>query len=152
MRDLTFRPASARDSDFAYQVKKAAFREYVEKVWGWDEEEQRQLHEKRFIPNLVQVLQVSGIEVGVLCVAREPHCVNVRQLFILPEHQGRGIGKACMLRLIREAEAWGLPIRLQVFKVNCRALAFYKRLGFGLVGDTPTHTQMERPVMARPPG
>jgi len=50
MNDLKLRKATTHDSEFAYQTKKTAFREYVEKVWGWDEEEQRKLHERRFAP------------------------------------------------------------------------------------------------------
>ena len=48
MNDLTFRKATADDSEFAYQTKRAAFKDYVEQVWGWNEQEQRQLHERRF--------------------------------------------------------------------------------------------------------
>ena len=42
------RKAAAGDSGFAHRVRRAAFREYVELVGGWDEGEQRQLHERRF--------------------------------------------------------------------------------------------------------
>ena len=51
MGSLTLRNAGPNDSEFAYCAKKDAFKEYVEKVWGWDEEEQRQLHEQRFCEN-----------------------------------------------------------------------------------------------------
>jgi hypothetical protein len=42
MDNLRLKKATANDSEFAYRTKKAAFRKYVEQVWGWDEEEQRQ--------------------------------------------------------------------------------------------------------------
>ena len=32
------RKASQGDREFAYQVKRATFKEYVEVVWGWDED------------------------------------------------------------------------------------------------------------------
>ena len=32
---IKLRKASQDDKEFAYQVKKAAFREYVERAWGW---------------------------------------------------------------------------------------------------------------------
>jgi len=38
MDNLKLRKATANDSEFAYRTKKAAFRKYVEQVWGWDEE------------------------------------------------------------------------------------------------------------------
>ena len=37
MDSLTLRKAHPTDSEFAYSVKRAAFRSYVEQVWGWDE-------------------------------------------------------------------------------------------------------------------
>jgi hypothetical protein len=39
MNGLTLRKASPNDSEFAYGVKRAAFKEYVEKVGGWDGDE-----------------------------------------------------------------------------------------------------------------
>jgi ribosomal protein S18 acetylase RimI-like enzyme len=116
----------------------------VELVWDWDEEEQRQLHERRFVSQDFQVIQVSGIDVGILAIVREPDCVKVNQLFILPEYQGRGIGTACMMRIIEDAAASELPVRLRVLKVNSRAVAFYQRLGFRSIGESDTHVLMER--------
>lgn len=46
-RTISLRHAAEEDRDFAFAVKKAAFREYVEKVWAWDETEQRTLHSFR---------------------------------------------------------------------------------------------------------
>jgi len=144
MDNLRLRKATADDSEFAYQTKKAAFRQYVEKVWGWDEEEQRQLHERRFASQDFQVIQVSGIDVGILAIVRETDGVKVNQMFILPEYQGRGIGAACMMRIIEDAAVSGLPVRLQVLKVNERALSFFQRLGFSSIGESDTHVFMER--------
>jgi len=144
MDNLRMRKATADDSEFAYRTKKAAFRKYVEKVWGWDAEEQRQLHERRFASQDFQVIQVSGIDVGILAIVRETDGVKVNQMFILPEYQRRGIGAACMMRIIEKAAASGLPVRLQVLKVNTRALAFFQRLGFSSSGESDTHVFMER--------
>jgi GNAT superfamily N-acetyltransferase len=144
MDNLRLRKATVADSEFAYRTKKAAFRKYVEKVWGWDEEEQRQLHERRFASQDFQVIQVSGIDVGILAIVRQPDGVKVNQMFILPEYQSKGIGAACMMRIIEEAAVSGLPVRLQVLKVNKRAVVFYQRLGFRSIGESDTHVIMER--------
>lgn len=142
--NLRLREANADDSEFAYQTKKSAFREYVEKVWVWDEDEQRQLHQRRFASQDFQVIQVSDIDVGILTIVRQPDCVTVNQMFILPEHQSRGIGAACIKRIIEDAAVSRLPVRLQVLKVNKRAATFYQRMGFRNTGETDTHILMER--------
>ena len=144
MNDLTMRNAAADDSEFAYQTKKAAFRVYVEQVRGWDEDEQRALHEQRFASQGFQIINVDGSYVGILSAVRQPDCIKVNQIYIMPEHQGQGIGVACMMRVIEDAAALNLPVRLQVLKVNRRAILFYQRLGFGSAGETDTHVLMEK--------
>jgi ribosomal protein S18 acetylase RimI-like enzyme len=78
-----------------------------------------------------------------MAVVVAPDCVTVNQLFLLPEHQGKDIGRRCMLLVMEEARELGLPVRLRVMKVNPRALAFYQRLGFMRTGETNTHDLME---------
>jgi GNAT superfamily N-acetyltransferase len=142
MSNLTLRKASPNDREFAYAVKRAAFKEYVEKVWGWDEDEQRQLHAQRFGTQDFRVINLAGTDVGIIAVVIAPDGVKVNQRFLLPDHQGKGIGHTCMLLVMEEARQLGLPVRLRVLEVNPRALAFYQRLGFRCTGDTHTHDLM----------
>ena len=144
MDNLTLRKAGPGDSEFVYFVKKAAVGEYVEKAWGWDEDEQRRLHEQRFGAQDFRVINVDGTDVGIMSAVEGPDCVKVNQLYILPEHQGRGIGRECMLMMMEQGRRLGLPVRLRVLKVNPRALAFYERLGFVRSGETDSHIQMAR--------
>lgn len=142
--NLTLRKANPSDSEFAYRTKRAAFKVYVEKAGGWDEDKQRQLHNRRFGAHDFWVINSDGTDVGIMAMAVATDCVHVHQLFILPEHQGKGIGGACMSLILEEARQLELPVRLRVMKVNPRALAFYRRLGFTRSGETDTHDLMER--------
>jgi GNAT superfamily N-acetyltransferase len=143
MDDLILRKATADDSEFAFSAKRAAFRDYVDKVWGWDEDEQPRLHEQRFGAQDFRVINVAGTDVGIMAVVVRPDCVKLNQLFLLPAHQGRGIGRKCMQLIMEEACQLGLPVRLRVLKVNPRAFAFFRRLGFLRTGETETHVLME---------
>ena len=125
-------------------MKRAAFREYVDKVWGWDEDKQQKLHRERFGAQDFRVVSLKGEDVGIMALCVEPDCLKLNQLFLMPSHQGMGIGAECMLRIIDEARELGLPVRLRVLKVNPRALAFYRRLGFLAAGETQTHVLMAR--------
>lgn len=49
MDELTLTEATADDSEFAYQTRETAFREYVQQAGGWCEEDQRRQHERRVI-------------------------------------------------------------------------------------------------------
>jgi GNAT superfamily N-acetyltransferase len=143
MNSLTLRKASPNDREFAYCARRAAFKEYWEKVKAWDEDEQKHLHEQRFRAQDFRVINLAGTDIGIIGVVMAPDCMKVNQLFLLPEHQGKGIGRKCMLLIMEEARQLGLPLRLRVMKVNPRALAFFRRLGFVRIDETDTHDLME---------
>ena len=144
MDSITLRKAGPDDSGFAYCAKRAAFREYVQKVWGWDEDEQRRLHEQRFEAQDFRVINLAGTDVGIMALVVAPDCVKVNQLFLLPEHQGNCIGRECMALVMAEARQLGVPVRLRVLKVNPRAQAFFQSLGFVATGQSDTHVLMQR--------
>ena len=141
---LRLRRAGQDDRDFAYQVKRAAFSEYVEREWGWDEDTQRRLHDSRFLAQDFYVIASSGTDVGIISITVKPDCLHVHQLFVLPEHQGQGIGRDSMSIVIEAGNELSLPLRLRVLRVNPRAAAFYMRLGFAITGCTDTHVMMQR--------
>ncbi len=141
---LTLRTARQDDKEFVYQVKRASMREYIEQTWGWDEQFQRQLHDRRFGSQEFQIVSFGGHDVGIMSVALQPDCVFLNQIYILPEHQGQGIGEKCMRTVFERATKSNLPVKLRVLRVNSRAAAFYERLGFTITGETDTHFLMQR--------
>lgn len=145
MENLELREAKPSDSQFVLQVRKQAFGKYVEQVWGWNEEEQRKLHQKRFASQQFYIIQWSGIDVGIVAVKRERDILTVNQLLILPEYQGKGIGRACMIRIMNDATTTQSSVKLRVLKINSRAQTFFERLGFERIGESDTHIQMQRP-------
>ena len=86
MEELSFRKAQANDSEFVFTVKKAAFREYVEQVWGWDDNYQKELHQQTVRPHRIfSIIQFRGIDVGFLATSSTTSdTLKVNQLFILP--------------------------------------------------------------------
>jgi GNAT superfamily N-acetyltransferase len=146
MENLKLRKATIKDLDFGYQVEKSAFRKYLELAVGWDENEQWQFYQKCFATQDFRVIQTAGIDCGIMSITRQTELIKVNKLFILPEYQSKGIGEAALKVIIKEATIANLPVRLQVLKVNPRALAFYNRLGFTKIGENDTHFLMEKPA------
>ena len=144
MEGLKVRKAHATDSKFVFAVKKAAFREYVEQIWGWDDTYQRDLHNRRFASQDLRIIQFHGTDVGFLSTSNTSDTFKINQLYILPEYQGRRIGAACMRRIIDDVNLEQKPVTLQVLKINTRATAFYQRLEFTIVEENSTHFQMKR--------
>ena len=139
MTGITLRPARSEDAEFTYQVRKAAFREYVEDLLGWDEQEERRRHAAGYRAQDFRVIQADGLEVGILRTELAEDRLHLHQLYLLPEHQGRGIGAACARIVMDEARRLRLPVHLTVIKNNARARAFWERLGFVRHGATATH-------------
>jgi ribosomal protein S18 acetylase RimI-like enzyme len=142
MTRISLRPATSDDSEFVYRTKRASLREYVERTWGWNEGEQRELHSRRFAKRAHEIIRVAGADIGVLVKLVEPDCLRLLLICLIPEHQGRGLGRECMTGIMEEARRRRLPLRLRVLKANPRALAFYERLGFTRTGETDDHHEM----------
>ncbi|MEN8167589.1 MAG: GNAT family N-acetyltransferase [Pseudomonadota bacterium] len=61
----------------------------------------------------------------------------IRMLLLLPEYQHRGLGTRLLNQVIELARARSSGVRLEVFKLNEKAKAFYEYHGFRDEGETP---------------
>ena len=136
------RSARASDRDFLYALNEATMRDYVERVWGWDDEAQAAFFDNRFQPDAWQVIQVGGQEIGVLILEEREGEIYLAEIQILPNWQGRGIGSAIVRSLMDSAVTAGKPVTLRVLHVNKRARALYERLGFRPIKQIDTHTYL----------
>ena len=144
MEKLSIRKARASDSEFVFTVKKAAYREYVEQVWGWEDDYQRERHNREFDSHDFHIIQFREIDVGFFITSSTSDTLKVNQIYILPEYQGKGIGSACMTRIIDDANLEQKSVVLKVLKVNTRSIALYRRLGFTIVDESSEYSQMEK--------
>lgn len=113
----------------------------VAQVWGWDDAWQRAHYDAHFDPSRARIVVVDGADVGVVVVEWQADAAFIAGIEILPAYQGRGLGAAIVRDVIAEAAASGLPVTLQVLKIN-PARRLYERLGFTITGETETHYQM----------
>ena len=81
-------------------------------------------------------------------VADHDDHIFVDYMAIMPEHQRHGIGASLLRQVQASAASRGLPVRLNVLKVN-PARALYERLGFAVVGEDDMRWYMESPIEAR---
>ncbi|MGX4687762.1 N-acetyltransferase family protein [Streptomyces sp. JNUCC 63] len=130
MNAVALRPATPADSAFCFHLHKAALGDYVAAVRGWDDEDQRAYHERKFDPERWQIVTVDGVDAGVLVVEYRATEVYLELIELHPRHQGRGIGARLIRSLIDTAAQRGRALVLDVLAVNTRAQAFYQRHGF----------------------
>jgi GNAT superfamily N-acetyltransferase len=119
-------------------------RKYAESTWGnWIPEPL-----DNFRPEIHQIIQFDGDEIGCIAVIDEPEALMLEKLYILPSYQRRGIGTLLLRRLIERAHAGEKPIRLRVLRVN-PARQLYERNGFEVERSTNERHFMSYTVPSR---
>ena len=92
----SFRNCTSEDFDFLFELKKENFKWYVDKIWGWkddDQKERLQQDLKEHLPHK-RIIMVDNKPIGVYAI----HMTNDGDLFIneisiLAEYQNKGIGR-----------------------------------------------------------
>ena len=92
MTAIGLRPATPADSEFCFQLHKAAMGAYVTAIWGWDDAVQRDFHTRAFDPGQWQIITADGADAGLLIVEYHPAEVYLARIELHPDHQGHGIG------------------------------------------------------------
>jgi ribosomal protein S18 acetylase RimI-like enzyme len=129
MTSVALRSATPADSEFCFQLHKAAMGGYIAAIWGWDEQRQRAHHARSFRPGRWQIITTGGTDIGMIDVEYGPGEIYLSRIEIHPSYQGRGIGTSLIGALIDEATHKGQDLVLEVLTVNHRAQALYRRLG-----------------------
>ena len=134
--------------DFVYQVKKDAYKKYVEECWGsWVEDDQQEYF-KKFINQVkddVYIIQLNGKDIGFYNgETLENGSYEIGNICIIPEYQGMGIGTR-ILKDITELHK-EQDLHIQYFKQNPVG-NLYEKLGFISNGETEFHYQMIKPVV-----
>ena len=133
MTGIALRRATPADSQFCFQLHKAAMGGYITAIWGRDEQRQQDHNARGFDPGRWQIITADGADIGMLDVEYHPGEIYLSRIEIHPSHQGRGIGTGLISALIDEAGHKGQDLVLDVLTVNHRAQALYRRLGMSEV-------------------
>ncbi|MGW0082269.1 GNAT family N-acetyltransferase [Streptomyces sp. NPDC003393] len=129
MTAIGLRPATSADSEYCFELHKAAMGAYVKAIWGWDEQIQRDFHARVFTPQRWQIITADDTDVGMLHFEHRVTDIYLARIEIHPDHQGRGIGSRLIRGLLQQARRQGRDLTLDVLVVNQRAQALYQRLG-----------------------
>src|SRR5919106_3494519 len=89
---VRLRPAEAGDQQFFFEVRRAAFRRYVEEIFGWNDGDQRITADREFGQLPFQIVEERGEAIGYLCIIYKEDADFIEEIALLPDEQGRGIG------------------------------------------------------------
>lgn len=141
----SFRDCTIEDFDFLFELKRQNFKWYVDKIWGWREEEQKERLRQDLEKHLShkKIIKIDNKPIGVYAVHRTADGdLFINEISILKEYQKKGIGRNILENQLEENHQKGIRTILQVFKDN-PAKRLYEQLGFKVYGETETHYQME---------
>src|SRR5688572_30348858 len=144
--EVSLRPATLEDVEFACHVSRETMRGHALATFGkWNDDDARLRCSRNIAAGFTQIIELEGVQIGIYVVERASDHVQLLQIFILPDYQRRGIGSRLIERLLAEARAAHLPLRLRVLRVN-PAFELYQRMGFKVVQETPERYFMEHPL------
>ena len=131
------------DYDFIWSAYSSAYQEVVERQFGaWESKLQKSTFDEKWRQGGFEVLHLNDTCVGAVWVTNEGKFLQLREIFLAPEYQRRGIGAQIVRQELEKARAAGMPLRLRVLKQS-HAIALYERLGFTRCGETLTQYWME---------
>ncbi len=134
-RAYRLRRATSEDFEFCYRLNETNMRALVDGVRGWNDAAEREAMRRQFRAGDDHIIVVDDRDVGHLGLDDRGDHVFVRMIALLPDVQGCGIGAALLREIVRSAETRGRSVRVTVTGDNVRAIDWYRRVGFRVIGE-----------------
>jgi len=141
---LVIRPADGNDLRAVLEVGRRTWPATYEPIAGADYVAMglaKWWTEDATIPSIragrVTVAELDGTVVGIAGVGPHEHHLVLWKLYVLPGHQGKGIGSALVASVIDQATGLHPEIRISYLEGNTGAEAFYRGKGFVEISREP---------------
>ncbi len=149
---IGLRPISPEDLSFLSRVYSETRQEEMAQS-GWTPKEiddflefqfqaQHKFYQEQFEGADFDLVLFRGEPVGRLYVEHREDEIRIIDIALLIEHRRKELGGYLLRKILAEATAAGLPVRIHV-EMNNPALNLYHHLGFYQTGDTGVYYLME---------
>ena len=142
---MTFGRTSAADAEALVRMRIDAMRESLERVGRFDPQRARDRFLSSFDPASCRFIMVDARAVGFVVVRLADDHLALEHLYIVPGHQGKGIGAEVLRTIFADADARSLPVKVGALR-DSDANRFYQRHGFSKVGEGEWDIYYVRPV------
>ena len=140
---IILRPACSDDYEFALKLYVEAISPLASAWREWVDADQEAEFASLWRHDDTRILTLDGEEIGWVEFRRTGDELFLRQLYISPGHQRRGIGSQ-VLRLLREEQRGSAESMALFVLKNNPAFRFYERHGFEVVRETHNMLVMRR--------
>ncbi|MES3002584.1 MAG: GNAT family N-acetyltransferase [Pseudomonadota bacterium] len=131
---IEFDPAKSGDGEALADLRVEAMRESLERIGRFDPVRARERFLSSFSAQHTRHIALNGERVGFFVVKPLDGGLLLDHLYVRPGHQGKGIGAAVLARVIAEADAAGMQVRVGALR-GSDANRFYAKHGFVLVDE-----------------
>lgn len=146
-RDLPimFTPVTAKDAEALVGIRIAAMRESLERIGRFDSVRARERFLAGFEPDFTRFIELDGVRVGFVVLKNSVRGLLLDHLYVLPSHQGRGIGAAVLAQVFAQADASAATVRVGALR-GSDSNRFYLSHGFVLMEQDEFDSYYERPA------
>ena len=136
-------PAEESHYEFSYQITIAAYRHYIEEMWGWDEKAAREFHVQNWKNKRPKIILYDKQSIGTIYINENKDHIEIEQFILKSEFQNQGIGSYILKDIMNKADSSELTIKLMYLRQNPVA-SLYSRMGFQVVKDDDEFIWVER--------
>jgi GNAT superfamily N-acetyltransferase len=140
-----FGSVSEADFEPLLALRIDVMREHLERVFRFSPERARTHFREAFDEPGMRLILIDGERAGCVGFRVGPDEIKLDSFYLDRRYHNRGIGSAMLKALLAEADASGLPVRLEVLH-GSPADRFYLRHGFAKVSEDEIEAEYERPV------
>jgi len=140
---IALRAACPADYSFAFGLYTETIKPLASAWAVWVDEEQEAQFASLWRPDDTRIITLNGEDIGWVEFRQAMDEIFLKQLYISPAHQRRGVGSQVIRWLLEEQYRTAKSMALFVLKNNA-ACRFYERHGFEVVWETHTTLVMRR--------
>ncbi|VWC65876.1 GNAT family acetyltransferase [Burkholderia lata] len=127
--NLTFPVATRSDVEALVAIRIVAMRDSLERIGRFDPQRARERFLASFDPALCRFIEADGVSAGFFVVRPQEDHWLLDHLYIVPGHQGKGIGATVLRRILVEADEKRVAVRVGALR-GSDSNRFYARHGF----------------------
>jgi GNAT superfamily N-acetyltransferase len=144
-----FRNATEEDFEPLLAIRIDVMREHLERVFRYEPSRARRIFREHFAEPGMRAIMIGDELVGCVGFRRGDSESKIDSFYLDRRLHNAGLGTKILKVLLAEADAAGLPVRLEVL-TGSKADRFYLRHGFVKLGEDEIEGEYERPVGGRP--
>lgn len=129
MTEIEYRDASPADEQFVDGLTRVTMQPHVYTTWDSEVERENYYQLNKFQQKGTTIIIYDSVDIGRVTVTRTSGKFLLDEIHILPEYQGKGIGRKVIESLLEEATSQNLSVELFVLKRN-PVKGLYDSLGF----------------------